>query len=167
MTHNTIRTIRAASILMALAPSIAAAELKSEMAAYVVSTDATGAERYDAAQSVEPGQTIEYRLQHTNRFDNAIGGVVVTGPVPEGSRLMMERAASDVPGTFEVRGEFDPDAPGEEWSTLPVRRVVIAADGARVTETARPEHFTAVRWVLSTPIAQGGAVRHTYRVRVD
>jgi len=156
-----------ASILIALAPSLAAAELKSEMAAYVVTTDAGGVEQYDPAKTVEPGQTIEYRMRHTNGFGNAIGGVTVTGPVPVGSELIVDRAASDVSATFEVQGEFDPDRPGQEWSTLPAQRIVVNKDGTRIIETATPADFTAVRWVLGTPIEQGAAVHHAYRVRVE
>jgi len=167
LTPMMIPMMRAATIVLAMTPSLALAELKSEMAAYVVTTDTSGAEQYDAAKTVEPGQTIEYRMRHTNRFGNEIGGVTVTGPVPEGSELIVERTASDVPASFEVRGEFDPDRAGEEWSTLPAQRTVINADGTRTIETARPEHFTAVRWVLGTPIQQGAAVHHAYRVRVE
>ncbi len=159
--------LRAASFLLAFVPSLAAAELNSQMVAYVVEADANGAERYTAAATVEPGQVIEYRLQHVNGFDEAIGGVIVTGPVPEGSAFIAGRAASDVGGLFEVRGEFDPDRPGEEWSTLPAQRIVVGEDGVRTVETARPEHYTAVRWTLDAPMPRGGIVNHAYRVRVD
>lgn len=159
--------IRSTVAAMAMLPSLAAAELKSEMEAYVVTTDTSGIEQYVAAVTVDPGQTIEYRLRHINGFDNAIGGVTVTGPVPEGSELLVEQSASDVPATLEVRGEFDPDSAGEEWSMLPAQRIVVNADGSRTIETAQPEHFTAIRWVLQNPMSQGAQVHHTYRVRID
>lgn len=157
---------RTAIALMILTPSVAMAELKSEMQAYVVTADESGAEQYYAASSVKPGQLIEYRMQHTNAFDNAIGGVAIVGPVPEGSELVVGRAASDVSATFEVRGEFNPDLPGEEWSTLPAERIVEQADGSRVIEIAKPEHFTAVRWTLNEAMQQDAAVNHAYRVQV-
>ena len=157
---------RIAIVCLALAPTAAMAELKSEMQAYVVTTDATGAEQYFAADSVKPGQTIEYRLQHTNSFDNAIGGVAVVGPVPEGSELIVDRTSSDVSATFEVRGEFDPDRDGEEWSTLPAQRIVVQADGTRIIEVAKPEHFTAVRWSLGDAMQHDASVNHAYRVQV-
>lgn len=59
---------------------------------------------------------------------------------------IMGRAFAAGKGVFEVRGEFDPDSPGEEWSTLPAMRVVIDADGSRRRVKAGPEHYTAVRW---------------------
>jgi len=157
---------RTAILAIVFAPSIAMAELKSEMQAFVVSTDASGSEQYAPAEKVAPGQTIEYRLLHTNSFDNAIGGVAVVGPVPEGSELVVGQSSSDVSATFEVRGEFDPDQPGEEWSTLPAQRIVIEADGTRTVEAAKPEHFTAVRWQLGQPMQEDASVNHAYRVQV-
>ena len=157
---------RTAIICAVLAPSAASAELKSEMQAYVVTTDASGFEQYLAADTVKPGQTIEYRMEHTNDFDNAIGGVAIVGPVPEGAELIVGRSSSDVVATFEVRGEFDPDRDGEEWSTLPAQRVVVEADGTRTIEEATPESFTAVRWLLGAPMQEDASVHNAYRVLV-
>lgn len=157
---------RTAILLTVLAPSVALAELKSDMQAYVVTTDGNGFEQYVSAETVKPGQTIEYRMQHTNSFDNAIGGVAIVGPVPEGAELIVGRTSSDVSATFEVRGEFDPDREGEEWSTLPAQRIVVDADGTRSVEEAKPEHFTAVRWMLGDPMQEDASVNHAYRVQV-
>lgn len=157
---------RMATLCLVIVPSVAFAELKSEMQAFVVTTDSAGVEQYLAADAVKPGQTIEYRMQHTNTFDNAIGGVAVMGPVPSGSELIVEKSSSDVSATFEVRGEFDPDQAGEEWSTLPAQRITVQADGSRLIETAKPEHFTAVRWVLSDAMQEDASVNHAYRVEV-
>ncbi len=155
-----------ASFAVVFAPTVAFAELESQITAFVVTTDATGVEQYAPADQVKPGQMIEYRIRHTNTFDNAISGVAVTGPVPEGGELVVERSTSDVAATLEVSGEFDPDRPGEEWSTLPAQRIVVQADGSRLIETAKPEHFTAVRWILSNSMPQDVSVNHAYRVLI-
>jgi len=157
---------RIATIALTIMPTVAFAELESQLAAYVVTKDATGVEQYQQAAQVEPGQTIEYRMRHTNTFNNAISGVAVTGPVPEGSELIVGRSNSDVLATFEVRGDFNPDLPGEEWSTLPAQRITIQEDGSRRVETARPEHFSAVRWVLGNAMQQNASVNHAYRVLI-
>lgn len=156
-----------AALAASLAPNAALADLKSEMSAFVVTEDATGTERYVPADSVAPGQTIEYRMVHTNAFDHAIAGVTVLGPVPENSTLDPAYLRSDVPALLEVRGDFDPDRAGEEWSALPAWRTVIAPDGTRTTEEARPEHFTAVRWRLDGAMASAASVTHAYRVTVE
>ena len=158
---------RIAIASLVLIPSAALAELESDMVAYVVAVDNAGVEQYQQAESVKPGQVIEYHMKHTNSFDNAIGGVAIVGPVPEGSVLVVDRSVSDVAATFEVRGEFNPDSAGEEWSTLPAQRIVVQADGSRMIETARAEHFTAVRWQLAEPMQQGATVNHAYRVEVQ
>lgn len=158
--------IRLAVALSVLTPSAAFAELKSQMDAYVVSVDNKGIEQIAPTTSVKPGQIIEYRIVHTNTFDDSISGVTVVGPVPEGLELVPEHNSSDVPAIFEVRGEFDPDNAGEEWSTLPATRVVVSADGSRKIEEAKPEHFTAVRWRLSAPLQENAEARNAYRVQM-
>lgn len=160
---GTIWTVMAVAIT---APSIAFAELESELQAFVVTETSEGAEKFMPANVVKPGQTIEYRLVHTNTFDDAIGGVTVVGPVPEGGELIAGYTSSDVPGMFEVQGEFDPDRPGEEWAALPAMRVVIDEDGTRRVEEAKPEDFTAVRWRLDGPMQRNASVSHAYRVEV-
>ena len=166
MTITITQVARIALLSLAFVPTAAFAELKSEMQAFVVTTDPAGVEQYKAADAVKPGQTIEYRMQHTNTFENAIAGVAVVGPVPSGSELIIDKSSSDVTATFEVRGEFDPDRAGEEWSTLPATRITIQADGSRLAETAKPEHFTAVRWKLSDAMHEDASVNHAYRVQV-
>jgi uncharacterized repeat protein (TIGR01451 family) len=158
---------RTAIFCLALVPTTAFADLVSDMTAYVVTTDEDGVESYFQATSVKPGQLIEYRLAHTNTFPEAIGGVAVTGPVPTGGILVPDWSYTDVPATFEVRGEFDPDSEGEEWSTLPAERIVILEDGTRTVEPALPEHFTAVRWRLSDAMQQDASVHQGYRIRVE
>ncbi len=152
--------------LVAMLPGISHAELLSEMSAYVVTTGSDGVEQYQQADTVKPGQLIEYRIQHQNGFENAISGVAIVGPIPEQAVLSTGTTVSSVGAILEVRGELDPDQPGEEWSTLPAQRIVILEDGTRLIEEAKPEHFSAVRWKLSTPLQSNEVVTNTYRVKV-
>ena len=154
------------ALVAVLIPGFAAAELRSEMTAFVVTQDATGIEQYAPADSVKPGQLIEYRISHRNTFDNAVDGVAIVGPVPAQAVVNLTSTQSSSDALLEVRGELDPDSPGEEWSTLPAQRIVILSDGSRLIEPAQPEDFTAVRWKLSTPLASQEVVTNTYRVRV-
>lgn len=155
-----------ATLTAASSPTLSFAELQSEMAAYVVVSGSDGQERYDNADTVKPGQIIMYHMVHKNTFDNAIGGVAIVGPIPQQSVLVPGSLTSSKEAKVEVRGEFDPDRPGEEWSTLPAKRIVIRADGSQALETAGPESFTAVRWVLADPLQQNESVTTQYRVRV-
>lgn len=147
-------------------PVIASAELKSELSAFVVTTGDNGEEQVTPATRVKPGQVIEYRLTHTNKFNQAIGGVAIVGPVPDESVFAPGTQTSSSNAVFEIRADLDPDNPGEEWSTLPAMREVIQSDGTRVIEEAKPEHFTAVRWKILTPLQNEQTVTNSYRVTV-
>ncbi len=161
-----LKTAASVAVMIALSPAISHAELRSEMSAFVVTTGSDGVEQYQRADSVKPGQLIEYRIKHQNSFESAISGVAIVGPVPEQAIVAAEASTSTIDATFEVRGELDPDQPGEEWSTLPAQRIVVLEDGSRLIEDAKPEHFSAVRWKLITPLQANEVVTNTYRVRV-
>jgi len=92
--------------------------------------------------------------------------VAVVGPIPSEAILALGDSTSTAEAVFEIRAELDPDQPGEEWSSLPAMRVVILDDGTRTLEEAKPEHFTAVRWTIATPLASEQTVANTYRVEV-
>lgn len=157
----------AVALLACLAlPVPATAELVSGMTAFVVVKDAAGQERLEPAARAEPGDVIEYRLEHTNTFDHPIGGVAIVGPVPEGLELTAAFAGTQIPATIELRGEFDPDRPGEEWAAPPVMRTVIDEDGRRRSEPAPKDAFTAIRWNLQQAMPARSTVRHAYRARL-
>jgi len=163
-----LRTVLATmGAFAALTATPAAAELASTMTAMVVTASPDGTEAYAPATSVKPGETVEYRIVHRNDFDHALNGVAVVGPVPEEMELVLARPSADIPAMLEVRGEFDPDTAGEEWSTLPATKIVIdAASGLRMIEDATEADFTAVRWRLDAPLPARGSVSHVYRAQV-
>ncbi len=143
------------------------AELASRMSAHLVVSGANGVETFAPAKAAKPGDLIEYHLIHTNTFSHSIGGIAIIGPVPDGTVLVDSYTDMGAPGIFEVRGAFDPDTPGEDWSTLPATKIVVKANGERVYQPATPEDFTAVRWRLTNPLSQNATVHHRYRTRVE
>ena len=154
-------------LVTALIATPAAADLSSQLEAFVVQPAADGTERLAPASRVEPGQVIEYRMLHTNTFPHATGGVTVMGPVPPGGVLDTASLRSDAEALVEVRGDFDPDTPGEEWTTLPAMKLVKKPDGTRTWAPAAPEDLTAVRWRLGGTMQAEAAVRHAYRVEIE
>lgn len=85
------------------------------------------------------------------RYAPAASNEAVYGAVPSlGLPAMADaprRSAFDKgSGYMEVRGDFDPDRPGEEWMPMPAMRTIVLPDGSRRTERARPEHITGMRW---------------------
>lgn len=153
--------------LAALLATPAAADLDSTMTAVLVTPAPDGTELFSPATRVKPGQTIEYRIVHRNTFDHALDGVAVVGPIPGEMELVKAAQSADIPAVIEVRGEFDPDTTGEEWSALPAMKIVIdAATGLRMVEEATEADFTAVRWRLDAPLPGRATMRHVYRARV-
>ncbi|WP_323503886.1 hypothetical protein, partial [Cryobacterium sp. RTS3] len=49
-----------------------------------VTKTADGKEHFSSADSIRPGDVIEYRAVYTNRTDKPVNGVIATLPVPEG-----------------------------------------------------------------------------------
>ena len=143
----------------------AMANLKSHMQAFLVVVADDGKLEFKPATQAKPGQTIEYRMVHTNTFDHAIGGLMVLGPIPTGAEFVS--AGQDTSAVMEVRGDFDPEIAGEEWSTLPAKQIVIAPDGEREEVPADPGMFTAVRWQIKGDLPSEGSIQHTYRVKVQ
>lgn len=154
------------ALLAATLPFAASAELRSELSAFVVTKDSNGVEHYASADSVEPGQLIEYRLAHTNMFDDAIGGVAIVGPIPAEAVFAAGSASSSAQAVFEIRADLDPDQPGEEWSSLPAQRIVVQPDGTREIVGVSPEEYTAVRWKIASDLGSNTVVSNSYRVRV-
>jgi len=162
--HEALATL---ATLAALLATPASAELDSTMTALIVTPAPDGTETYRPATSARPGETVEYRIEHRNGFSHALDGVAVVGPIPDEMELVVARASADIPAMLEVRGEFDPDSVGEEWSALPATKIVVdAATGLRMVEDATEADFTAVRWRLDAPLPASGTVRHVYRAQV-
>lgn len=166
MTHMKRAFAATAVLLSIMLPLSAHAELRSALKGYVVTANDNGTETYTPATTVRPGQLIEYRIDHHNTFNNAIGGVAIVGPVPDEAVVDVNHLGSSKAANVEVQGDFDPDRPGEEWSTLPAMRVVIKDDGSRELVEATPEDFTAVRWTLEAPMQSNEVVTNSWRVRV-
>lgn len=161
-----IRTLMV-TVAFAVPATFAHAELTSTMTAYVVTKGDDGVERRKPADAAEPGDVVEYRMVHTNTFDHPVGGVAVVGPVPDGMTLVSAAEGRGAQGVIEVQGEFDPDRPGEEWSTLPATKIVVDSRGQRVRKAATVADFTAVRWRLSDPLPKAASVEHVYRTRLE
>ncbi|ATI43953.1 hypothetical protein CBW24_17580 (plasmid) [Pacificitalea manganoxidans] len=149
------------------AASAAAEALESQFSYLIVETDAEGAEQLVARTSVKPGETIHYQLQHTNTTEDAMSGLVIAAPVPQGVTISLGSETTSVPAVFEVQAELDPENEGLEWSTLPATRVVIEADGTTREEPLPEADIAAVRWSYSEPLDPGAVGLNAYRVRVN
>ena len=153
---------------LALSGSAAWADtLTSDFTFRVVETDGDGAETLAERASVRPGEVIHYEIVHANGTPDAVAGLVVSAPVPEGVTFAEGTQTTSRSADFQVQAELDPEVEGLEWSALPATRVVIDEDGNRREEPLPAEEIAAVRWTLTEPLPAGDAALNTYRVRVD
>lgn len=133
----------------------------SMMEAFVVDTDSEGTETFRVAQTVDPGETIEYRIVHKNQSSQPLGGFIVTGPIPEGTRYVAGSASQADGAIFEVK------LPDEDWQGEPAYKTIVNEDGREERVIADPSEYTAVRWSLTAVLADQATAEGIYRVRVN
>ena len=146
--------------LMALAaPAFAAAEkatLTSELQVWNVVKKADGAEALLPAQSVKPGDVLQYTAVYRNADSRAVSRLVASLPIPAGTELV---GASAVPG--EVQASLD----GKVYAATPLMRKLRRADGQMVDVPVPLTEYRYLRWP-EQQIAAGATFSTSARVRV-
>ncbi len=119
-------------------------------------------ERFSAASTARPGQVVEYRLTVSSQEETTLpaGTVVVTGPIPEGTRYIEDSAT---PSSERILTEFTAD--GETYSEPPVTSSDEGTGGSG--DVVAPSAYAAVRWTLLTPVEPAQEEVFTYRVVVE
>ncbi|MFT6091388.1 hypothetical protein [Sulfitobacter sp.] len=141
--------------------------LSSTFSFRVVEVAEDGQEQLAERGTVRPGEIIHYQLSHENTTADAMAGIVIAAPVPQGVTLTLGGETTSVKAVFEVQAELDPEQEGLEWSTLPAMRMVADADGTLHEEPLPEAEIASVRWTFSEPLNAGETAFNTYRVRVD
>ena len=134
--------------------------LKSEMTAFRVGLDANGKETLTVAESVEPGETVQYVLTYANVSDAALSQIKVDGPVPD----QMMFVGDSVQSPAGVLVEYSIDG-GQSYAVPPIMFKQRQDDGTVVETVATPDMYTGVRWTLGS-LGAGAEVKFSYRVRV-
>ena len=146
--------------LMALsAPAFAAAEkatLTSELQVWNVVKKADGAEALLPAQSVKPGDVLQYTAVYRNADSRAVSHLVASLPIPAGTELV---DASAVPR--EVQASLD----GKAYAATPLMRKLRRADGQMVDVPVPLTEYRYLRWP-EQQIAAGASFSTSARVRV-
>lgn len=156
-----------AVLLATSALALQAEELRSNFELFIVETNDAGVEQLVERESVKPGETIHFAIQHENLSDETMDDLVIVGPVPEGVTINLGSEASSHEASFEIQAEMDPELPGLEWSTLPALRKIIEEDGTIRMEPVPEDIIEAVRWTLDTSLAAGEQAQNSYRVIVN
>jgi uncharacterized repeat protein (TIGR01451 family) len=136
--------------------------LQSSMQAYVISLGQDGEETAQAAQEVEPGQVIEYRMDYKNVGQTSLKGIAVTGPVPSATHYLDNTAVTQAASDFMVSIDG-----GKTFEGEPVKRMVENEQGKKVEKIIPPSEYTHVRWILNQPLAAGETKSFSYRSLVD
>ena len=141
------------------APAFAAAEkatLTSELQVWNVVRKADGAEALLPAQSVKPGDVLQYTAVYRNADSRAVSHLVASLPIPAGTELV---DASAVPR--EVQASLD----GKVYAATPLMRKLRRADGQMVDVPVPLTEYRFLRWP-EQQIAAGATFSTSARVRV-
>ncbi|MEB0138205.1 MULTISPECIES: hypothetical protein [unclassified Undibacterium] len=109
-----------------------------------VTKTADGKEHFSSADSIRPGDVIEYRAVYTNRTDKPVNGVIATLPVPEGLEYLPHSAKPNV--------NVQAAAKNGEFAAEPLMHLVAGKS------TPRPyADYRKVNWQLGQLPAHGKA----------
>lgn len=116
--------------------------------------DAQGKEQLVAAESVKPGDVLEYTATYTNHTGKSVSGLVANLPIPEGLEYLPKTAK---PGATLVKAATKDGA----YAAEPLARVV---DGK--TEPVPYNEYRSLRWTLGQ-LPANGVIAVTARAKVE
>lgn len=137
------------------------APLTNTMDAYVIELNSKGKEVAVHAETVEPGEMVEYRLTYNNISEKALNGLVVTGPIPSNTQYIGQTAQAGATSQFIVSIDG-----GKTFESEPVKRIVKDADGKDKEVIIPAEQYTHLRWNVNDTLNAGAQQVYTYRVAV-
>jgi len=131
----------AAAVLMAVAPAVlaqapAAGAVQSKLDARKVVRGADGQESFSPAESVRPGDVIEYVATYRNAGKAPVRSLEATLPIPENTELIEGTARP-----ANARASSD----GRAFAVPPLKRRV-ARNGVDVEESVPLRDYRALRW---------------------
>ena len=149
----------AASLVSLSSLTFAAAEkatLTSELQVWNVVKKADGTETLQPAQSVKPGDVLQYTAVYKNADSRAVSRLVASLPIPAGTELV---AASALPR--EVQASLD----GKVYAATPLMRKLRRADGQMADVPVPLTEYRYLRWP-EQQVAAGATFSTSARVRV-
>ena len=167
------KMMKAAAVLLVTAATVGAAGAQQQVAveqqppvistmeAVIVDTDDDGNEVFRPAETVDPGEIIEYRIAHLNQSSQALSGFTIAGPIPNGTQYVAESASVEDGTLFEVK------LPNEDWQSEPAYKTIINEAGEEERVIADPSEYVTIRWSLLEALPDQSTAESTYRVRVN
>ena len=124
----------------------------------VISKSADGAVQYDYVEPdlVLPNDVILYEIVFENVSDQEVSNIVINNPIANNSSYRGSSATGDSTEiTFSVDGKYFAAA-----DALTVK------DKSGKSWQAKPEHYTAIRWVYKKVLKPGEKGRVTYKTTI-
>jgi uncharacterized repeat protein (TIGR01451 family) len=150
--------ILALALAVSAGAAAASANLTGTLEAYRVVVNDEGVEKFLPADNARPKDVIEYRLTYSNAGDEPIQQILITDPVPIGTKLL--NPAAPQPKTARV--EFSVDG-GKNYQQWPIMVKKTDGNGEEKLVEATPDMVTHIRWTLTEAIRPKGNVTLTYR----
>ena len=130
--------------------------LTSELNVWSVGKQADGSEALHPAQSVKPGDLLQYTATYKNAGNRAVSRLVASLPIPAGTEFV---GASALPR--EVQASLD----GKVYAAPPLMRKVRLSDGKLADLPVPLTEYRYLRWP-EQQVAAGASFSTSARVRV-
>lgn len=127
----------------------------------VQAADGTMVEKLVPADTVLPGNILEYTGSYTNISASSLIGLIVNGPIPASTNYVEGTQSVSIGAVFEVLIE------GEDWQEIPAYKTVTDENGQPQKVEASASDYAQLRWRLTEPLDPEGVAKTTYRVIVD
>ncbi|MGB9824110.1 MAG: hypothetical protein ACPLN0_06670 [Candidatus Hydrothermia bacterium] len=160
-----VRISIAMMILAALSINLATAEeikepVISNLKVYKVIKNEKGEELKVSADSVKPGDILEYELTYKNVSSNNVENLTPLMKIPDNTEFIGGSAKSSLPSLIE----FSIDN-GRTYKKPPIFKEIIE-NGKKRRIKVPPSEYTNVRWTLRVPLKPGNEVKFYMRVKV-
>jgi uncharacterized repeat protein (TIGR01451 family) len=120
-----------------------------------VTRSADGREHVGTADTVKPGDVLEYVVTYRNRSGAAVSDFAATLPIPEATELV---AGSERPAG--ARASVD----ARSFAAVPLKRTV-RREGREIEEAVPMREYRALRWYVPR-LGAGETLTYTARVKV-
>jgi uncharacterized repeat protein (TIGR01451 family) len=141
-------------ILLVALTATAHATVQVRLTAHRIMKDAKGAETFQVAEQIKPGETVEYRAVYHNEGEAGVEKLIATLPIPAGTEF--------VAGTASPAGALA-SLDGKTYSAMPLKRKVRLSDGREVERDVPAAEYRFLRWTLGS---LGSRKESTVRTRV-
>ncbi len=118
-------------------------------------------ESFAKADSVKPGDTVEYRVKASNPTESGLPNFVIDLPIPS-STIYLENSATNAASVAILLASYDRK---KSFATPPLKRKIIK-DGKTVEETVKPNEYTDLRWIVRGQLKAGQTLEFKARVKV-